>query len=65
MEEGNIPLCMRIMKETGCLLEMSHGSKHLTSVDLNILKSFYAYNICHLVNYFLLSEEELCHLVNY
>lgn len=31
---GNIPLFMRIMKETGCLLGMSLGSKHLTTMDL-------------------------------
>lgn len=31
---GNILLCMKIMKGTGCLLGMCHGSKHLyTSID--------------------------------
>lgn len=29
MEVGNILWSMRITKETGCLLAMSHGSKHL------------------------------------
>jgi hypothetical protein len=34
MEAASILLFMRIMKETGCLLGMSHGSKHLITVDL-------------------------------
>lgn len=56
MEVGSILLCMRITKETGCLLGMCHGSKHL--ITLPILCSFY------FIQYDIIFHHSMCERAN-